>query len=96
MNAETKEQQLQWLLDAWEKNPGDNLASSVTRVMRAYGYAADHLSVMKIYMDASDDRRILVIDADGDALFLFQAHMYLPEQAERLLSDIDYIFRNYY
>ena len=96
MNTETKEQQLQWLLDAWEKNPGDNLASSMTRVMHAYGYDADPLRTMKIYMDVSDDRRILVIDADGDALFLFQAHMYLPEQAERLLSDIDYTIQNYY
>lgn len=96
MNTETKEQQLKWLMNAWEKNPGDNLASSLARVMHAYGYGSDSLREMQVYMDVSEDRRTLVIDTDGDALFLFPAHMYLPDQAERLLADIDYTLSNYY
>ena len=95
MNTETKEQQLQWLLDAWEKNPGDNLASSLARVMRAYGHDADSMEGLEAYMDVGDDRQILVINI-GDTQFLFQAHMYLPDQAERLLADIEYTISNYY
>lgn len=95
MSTETKEQQLQWLLDAWEKNPKDNLASSLARVMRAYGHDADSMEGLEAYMDVGDDHQILVIDI-GDTQFLFQAHMYLPDQAERLLADIEYTISNYY
>lgn len=95
MSIETKEQQLQWLLDAWEKHPEDNFASSLDRVMQAYGYENTDLDEAKAYMDVEGTRRILVLDL-GNQTFHFQAHMYLPGQAERLLSDIEYTIRNYY
>lgn len=92
MSTETKEQQLQWLLDAWEKHPKDNFGSSLARVMCAYGYDYDCL---RAHLDVGDDRKILNVQI-GDETFLFQAHMYLPDQAERLLADIDYTLSNYY
>lgn len=95
MSTETKEQQLQWLLDAWEKHPEDNFASSLDRVLKAYGYENTALDEVNAHMDADGGRRILIIDL-GNQTFHFQAHMYLPDQAERLLSDIEYTLRNYY
>lgn len=91
----TKEQDLQWLLDAWEKYPGDNFASSLDLVLQSYGYENTDLREVNAHMDADGDRRILTIDL-GNQTFHFQAHMYLPDQAERLLSDIEYTLRNYY
>lgn len=95
MSTETKEQQLQWLLDAWEKHPHDNFASSLDRVLQAYGYENTDLDETKAHMDVEGTRRILVLDL-GNQTFLFPAHMYLPDQAEQLLSDIEYTIRNYY
>lgn len=92
MSTETKEQQLQWLLDAWEKHPNDNFGSSLARVMSAYGYDYDYL---KARLVVDGDRTILNVQIE-DEVFLFPAHMYLPDQAERLLADIDYTIRNYY
>jgi hypothetical protein len=63
--------------------------------MKAYGHDADSMAGLETYMDAGEDHKILVINV-GDTQFLFQAHMYLPDQAERLLADIDYTIRNYY
>lgn len=92
MSNETKEQQLQWLLNAWEKHPTDNFGSSLARVMGAYGYDYDSLEA---YLDVEGGRAILNVQI-GTENFLFPAHMYLPHQAERLLADIDYTLRNYY
>ena len=95
MSNETKEQQLQWLLDTWEKYPTDNFASSLARVLQAYGYDADSWDEVRAHLDVEGDRKLLIIDL-GNIRFYFQAHMYLPDQAERLLADIDYTIRNYY
>lgn len=93
MSNETKEQQLQWLLNAWEKHPTDNFGSSLARVMGAYG-CGDY-DCLKAHLDVEGDRKILNVQI-GEDNFLFPAHMYLPDQAERLLADIDYTLRNYY
>ncbi len=93
MSTETKEQQLQWLLNAWEKHPTDNFGSSLARVMGAYGYDYNHL---RAHLDVEGARKILNVQIGGDETFLFPAHMYLPDQAERLLADIDYTLSSYY
>lgn len=95
MSIETKEQQLRWLLDAWDKNPSDNLASSLGRVMGAYGYGTYSLEGQRAFMDVDGDRRLLIIGI-GDEQFIFPAHMYLQDQAERLLADIEYTISKYY
>lgn len=96
MSKQGRAEDLKDLYTAWDKHPGDNLCSSLARVMQDYGLDAWFLKGGEAYLDVSEDKRILVINLSDDTQFIFPMHKYPLCDGEQLLEDIAYMIPNYY